>query len=834
MASVYFQDNFESGNANNWTVARNMQWNNQSEPCYFKGQPASWEVKNGRYGIAIDGKSCVTETMPIDQLWDDSWNNYIFESDITFIDGVDANIAFRYSDDPNFDWYGYHFQVNATPNNSRVILQRVWNSHLYSDRTSYTLTHGNTYHLKIIVDKEHIQIYIDDLLVLDYPDAGGRFTTGRIALQASVGSVNHSEVWFDNVVVRSIEEDNVPVVVVPGFGGSWNTTALITGGDAGTWKKTPFIKVYDNLRNTFLNNGYTENDDYFEFYYDWRDSLDDLADVFKDYLENTVLSGKSAGTKVNIVGHSMGGLVARAYMQKYGESKVSNIVTAGSPHEGTVPAWHGWAGAEVGDRWSWQWIALQLYLQIHKDNYTSPILAVHDLSPSLKELQPTFDFAKNSQDQVIDLQDMSDFNNYLLGLNSTLENSLKNLMTTIAGINNANSIEWVKLKDRSLTDRLLSKWPDGRPDTYEYTSEGDLTVLKTSALVDDTTQVEVSNTHQEMVQSEAGIQAIIDGFGLGISPVTGSNEPNRNPALIFFLHSPANIRVTAPDGSQAGHGVASPLSNAIYSAEDKLLVIYDALDGDYQVEVIGNDSGSYSLELGQLTVDGEEWDRAKQDITSGEVDSYTLRFNSSDPLDYPLVDSTGKMQLEQARKKLNDLEDYINSQSFSTADKRQLTRYISRLVKMINRAIIYIDANNYSRAYRYARAAMTGCYSLRMKVDRLSRIDENIQVKIKALTHQIGTIILEGYVAALDRSGRGPGQVRVNREVSMAERVKGRVENRVQSTSGENHALGRAFELSEEMLYSGQNAVIDGEFSRASAQVLLSRLLSLEAFKLNR
>ena len=382
-----------------------------------------------------------------------------------------------------------------------------------------------------------------------------------------------------------------------------------------------------------------------------------------------------------------------------------------------------------------------------------------------------------------------------------------------------------------MTDRVLSKWPDGKPDTYVYTSEGDLTVLKTSALVDGTTQTEISNTHQLLTQTELGIEKILDGLGLSLTPATGTNQPNRNPALVFFLHSPADIKVTAPNGTEAGHGVGSPMSNAMYSAADKLLVIYDAVDGDYQVEVIGSGSGSYSLDLGQLTTNGEQWNTTEENITNGEVDGYLLRFNSSDPLNYALIDTTGKMQLNQAKKKLNELTDYINSQSFSTAYKRQLNRYVARLIRMIDKAISYIDTSNYSRAYRYARAAMTGCYSLRMKVDRLSRIDDSIQAKLKALTHQAGMLAMEGYIAVLDQSGRVPNQTRVNREISMASRVKDKVENRI-SSSSENHALGQAFSLSTEMLEDSQTAFDNGEYSRVSALALLSRLLSLESARI--
>ena len=100
-AAVLFQDNFNDGNANEWVVPRNMQWNNPSQSCSNDGAPVTWRVADGKYGISINGPGCVTETTPNDASWNDDWNDYIFEADITFITGTDANIAFRYSGAPN-------------------------------------------------------------------------------------------------------------------------------------------------------------------------------------------------------------------------------------------------------------------------------------------------------------------------------------------------------------------------------------------------------------------------------------------------------------------------------------------------------------------------------------------------------------------------------------------------------------------------------------------------------------------------------------------------------------------------------------------------------------
>ncbi len=52
----------------------------------------------------------------------------------------------------------------------------------------------------------------------------------------------------------------------------------------------------------------------------------------------TVLAATGAH-KITLVGHSMGGLVARAYLRRHGCDHVRRIVTLGTPHHGSVHAW---------------------------------------------------------------------------------------------------------------------------------------------------------------------------------------------------------------------------------------------------------------------------------------------------------------------------------------------------------------------------------------------------------------------------------------------------------------------------------------------------------------
>jgi triacylglycerol esterase/lipase EstA (alpha/beta hydrolase family) len=47
----------------------------------------------------------------------------------------------------------------------------------------------------------------------------------------------------------------------------------------------------------------------------------------------------TGAAQVVMVGHSMGGLVARAYLGRYGGAKVRRVITIGTPHQGSVMAY---------------------------------------------------------------------------------------------------------------------------------------------------------------------------------------------------------------------------------------------------------------------------------------------------------------------------------------------------------------------------------------------------------------------------------------------------------------------------------------------------------------
>lgn len=66
-------------------------------------------------------------------------------------------------------------------------------------------------------------------------------------------------------------------------------------------------------------------------------SIDSFAEQLARKIDAIVLATGAA--KIVIIAHSMGGLVARAYMRAHGSGRIARVVTIGTPHHGSVLAW---------------------------------------------------------------------------------------------------------------------------------------------------------------------------------------------------------------------------------------------------------------------------------------------------------------------------------------------------------------------------------------------------------------------------------------------------------------------------------------------------------------
>lgn len=73
------------------------------------------------------------------------------------------------------------------------------------------------------------------------------------------------------------------------------------------------------------------------------------------HLRIETLAAEAGRERVVLVGHSMGGLVSRAYLRRFGAARVARLITLGTPHSGTRLASFGLGRnarqMEVGNAW---------------------------------------------------------------------------------------------------------------------------------------------------------------------------------------------------------------------------------------------------------------------------------------------------------------------------------------------------------------------------------------------------------------------------------------------------------------------------------------------------
>lgn len=101
--------------------------------------------------------------------------------------------------------------------------------------------------------------------------------------------------------------------------------------------------IFTRLQKHLTKNGFSRVStvNYSPFTTDLRNAARVLADHIAEVVEETGCE------RIHVVGHSLGGLIARYYVQKMGGDRhVDTLVTLGTPHQGTLAA-HAWVGSLV-------------------------------------------------------------------------------------------------------------------------------------------------------------------------------------------------------------------------------------------------------------------------------------------------------------------------------------------------------------------------------------------------------------------------------------------------------------------------------------------------------
>lgn len=418
------------------------------------------------------------------------------------------------------------------------------------------------------------------------------------------GSHTWTSLEIDNVEIvdlgGQVDLSNKKVIIVPGLGASWNVLGALGSNDPNLiWKVPSFVKHYENLKNAFISNGYVEDENLFLWAYDWRKSVNQIVADFDNYI-STVADGDD---EIVVVGHSLGGLVARIwYQQNLVDTRIKNVISLGSPHRGSVDAYEAWNGGNVS-RPGIHSIAFNLLVLLNKERTESIRQVIHRLAPVTKDLQPTLDFVyKNNS--LVSYQDLTDFNSYLALQNIIEEDDLVDLHTFV-GLG-FDTKEFLTLGERTFFEKRLDIWPDGHLLNKTFSSYGDQTVLSASARMGNNFY-EIDSQHG--VLPDESIEQIMNILGLSSDGLTMVDYNNLDSSLVFYIASPAHLEVEC--GGQ------------LYLSDEMGFVVVDkSVDfSNCSVDVVADgDGGNYKLVVGDSQ--NSWWSKFEGEVLSEQTDNY--------------------------------------------------------------------------------------------------------------------------------------------------------------------------------------------------------------------
>lgn len=603
---------------------------NGTNYIYYISEPAEGSGQNIKIKRTVANGSILSEPQLI-SLPRQPWNSqklscpYVFHETSSYFlfycgtNGTGFNLGMAQSTDG----------VNFTPcsNNPIISGSTIGNSQLYVDDigTKHLLFHSNNGIEEVestgVLSCNSVWSNRKTIVAKDKPYDQSQIISPSLVNGASTRELYYTargpgttEAWKLN---KSTEEMKRPkIVLVPGFFASWNKDAVlynktVTQAD---WKIPNYIQEYKALIQTLENLGLKADTDFFVFPYDWRKPISTTADELRVFLQTKIWS-QNPTTPVNLVGHSMGGVVSRIYAQKYPSDNVSKVVTVGSPHRGVVQVYQPVAAGETQKDDTFLWLGTKLLINLNRRNFSTDKVTVQSILPSLFDLLPTFPFLRNLDGTFKPLNSMS-IKNDLLGKYENLE-SVSGLLTVMYGNKSASGTPTgYRLINRAIIDKISRDYVDGRPFGV-LKGPGDYLVPTISSKVGNTVQ-ELQLDHGEIIYTKTAIRKILEALSLNFnenSLVEGS--PTKiSSALIIAIQSP--IEASVQIGEQ------------IYKAEDGLIFIPDAQTGSYFLRVKKLAPGDYTVTVAQVALKNDVWEQFTGTIESlnvNEEDSYTIKFN---------------------------------------------------------------------------------------------------------------------------------------------------------------------------------------------------------------
>ncbi|MEI7426325.1 MAG: hypothetical protein WCK16_05410, partial [Candidatus Moraniibacteriota bacterium] len=315
---------------------------------------------------------------------------------------------------------------------------------------------------------------------------------------------------------------------------------------------------------------------------------------------------------------SMGGLIARSYIENEGYQNIDQLITLGTPHRGSPEAYLKWEAGEGFFNMREGIMRHNFDMEALHNQSNNLFEYIQEQVLSIKELLPDYSYLYDTSKNSLRTYH-TDYprNTFLENLNdeASLENLKKVDFTNIIGVtnNNQNTISRINVVDSAIEDR----WSDGMPENFydnktsrglEY-SKGDETVPERSAediLADKT--LKTNSTHNNLpTVAQCAIFQELTGIETECKSVV---ETHISSVLFIDISSQNNIQLVDPNGKKMGRDfehagqIFNEISGAFYSGydtENEFITIPNPIDGEYAIITKGINSSEYKIRVTKIS-----------------------------------------------------------------------------------------------------------------------------------------------------------------------------------------------------------------------------------------
>jgi len=394
----------------------------------------------------------------------------------------------------------------------------------------------------------------------------------------------------------------------------------------------------------------------FTFPYDWRVDNNLTAELLKEKIR--LVKEITGASKVDIIAHSMGGLVARSYVESSDyQNDIDQVIFLGTPHKGSPESYLKYDGGDGFFTTSEKITKYLFKIEAALNGYFDLADYVRAKVLTVEQLLPVYDYLKDKQsDNTYQLRPYPlnyPQNNYLENLNSQANIDLlkqRVKITNIVGdLGQSSTLNFFKVvADPDITD---NKWQSGYPENLGQNLDslemgnGDGTVpLSSAKSLSGVEIIETNSSDHESLPTVMQKEVINVLTGKMPADYFNSKITATIKRWAFFrVYSPVDFLVTSPNGEKVGKNFASSteineIPDAFYSGfggEAEFVLIPNPQDGEYKIELQGTDNGGEYTLVNSIIDGNKEISREfSGNIAPDQARDFTINYSAAaeDPI----------------------------------------------------------------------------------------------------------------------------------------------------------------------------------------------------------